>query len=63
MCMFSLIPLFCILGLCVSLGFQHFSKFSKGTSLSISKVHVGINAFLKVVLLKNRLAEIACECC
>ena len=64
MCNFSLaglllcsLSLFCILGLCIFLGFQGFPKF-KGMFSVPSKVHAGTNAFSKVALLENRLAGI-----
>ena len=39
--------LFCILGLCISLGFEHFPKFKRTLSVS-SKIHAGINAFRQI---------------
>ena len=39
--------LFCILGLCVSLGFEHFPKFKRTLSVS-SKIHADINAFRQI---------------
>ena len=44
---FFLSPLFCILGLCICFGFQHFPKFKR--TLSVSSVYAGINAFSKSI--------------